>query len=1260
MQFVKNGPNVPEKLLQAHEEGKVVFFCGAGISFPAKLPGFGSLVWNLYEKMGVMPNDVQLQALKSSQFDTAVSLLEAVKSTNEWRHDVRKAMADLLKPDYKSSKATSTHEALLQLATTNENKVRLITTNFDRIFQKVKEETKLDFSSYKAPLLPVPKNRWDGLVYLHGLLPEEINGFDLDHLVVSSGDFGLAYLTERWAARFVSELFRSYTVCFVGYSLNDPVLRYMMDALAADRLLGESPPEMYAFGNYKASKNGREGYEKEEQYWLAKNVTPILYKNYRNHYYLHETLAKWSETYRDGLSGKEQIVVTTAFSNPSNSDLHNDIATRLAWALSDPTGIPAKKFSNLNPTPSLDWLEVLNSIKLKREDLSRFGIPESDFQEDYNFSLFNRPAPSHLSPNMTLANPANINSNWDKVMEGLGNWVTRHLNNPELVLFILKHGSVLNSQLLWKVTREIENQREKANDAEYFDKLKTQSPSAVISEHMFKVWSLVLNGYCDRSTNSLDLYSWGDKYKYSSLTISLKKELRSILSPKISFRKPYESSLRDSKKGIKGLLEWDVNLAASFVHSSISELEKIPNWKIDISLLLPDFYALLLETMELMEELGDVEEFQDYSYIHHPSIKQHPQNRDFNDWTALIDLLRDSWLSLKDRDGDSACNAVITWWRTPYPVFKRMALFAAAESDLISIKLINLWLMENDSRWLWNTATHREVFQLIPVLVEKMEDIELYELLANICKGPERKWFKDDLSDDDFCKIKDREVWSRLEKCIQSGAIFNDETATFYQSLKGKYPQWELRPEEKDEFPFWMGDGDDLIESVSSPTDQDELAEWLKKFPEHDRWDQDDWPLRCKSDFRASSYALKSLLNQDIWIPERWREALHVWTEDEALSKKARRYLLACIFEITPEKLVDISWNLSSWLKGLQKGNQISSERFLLYFDLLIELPYQFNIDDVNDPLTSAINHPVGILTESLFLWWYGQKPIDNEGGQEQLKVRLNRICESNEPSMYLGKVIAATNMLSLYRVDPGWTSEKLLPWLDWENSELANMSWQAYLWSPRLHKAFLVQVKRNLLDTARHYESLGELKEQYARFITSISLQSYGEFKASELASVFDNLPSTALIHVASTLNDGMSGSGDKYSEYWEHRIKQFLRKAWPKNVEISDMTVNQLALLCINTKLHFEEAFGLLKHSLREYDDTEYLVRQLNNSEVIGSFPRLSLEFLNLVIAEPRFRAPSKLGECLSKIIDLEPELESAQAYRRLITIVRQHENE
>jgi hypothetical protein len=63
-------------------------------------------------------------------------------------------------------------------------------------------------------------------------LPRDNDVGALNNLVLSSGDFGLAYLTERWASRFVAELFRTYITCFVGYSIDDPVLRYMVDALS--------------------------------------------------------------------------------------------------------------------------------------------------------------------------------------------------------------------------------------------------------------------------------------------------------------------------------------------------------------------------------------------------------------------------------------------------------------------------------------------------------------------------------------------------------------------------------------------------------------------------------------------------------------------------------------------------------------------------------------------------------------------------------------------------------------------------------------------------------------------------------------------------------------------------------------------------------------------------------------------------------------------------------------------------------------------
>lgn len=223
MQFVRQGPDIPERLLQAHEDGRVVFFCGAGISYPARLPGFAGLVAKVYKALAATPNAVQQAAIKVEQFDTAIGLLEA--DIVGGRETVRRTLAGILTPDLSAPNATATHEALLTLSKCRNGHTRLITTNFDRLFEEVIAVKSLPIKQFQAPLLPVPKNRWDGLVYLHGLLGTTPTANELDRLVVSSGDFGLAYLTERWAARFVSELLRNYTVCFVGYSINDPVLR---------------------------------------------------------------------------------------------------------------------------------------------------------------------------------------------------------------------------------------------------------------------------------------------------------------------------------------------------------------------------------------------------------------------------------------------------------------------------------------------------------------------------------------------------------------------------------------------------------------------------------------------------------------------------------------------------------------------------------------------------------------------------------------------------------------------------------------------------------------------------------------------------------------------------------------------------------------------------------------------------------------------------------------------------------------------------
>ena len=239
-ELVAGGPPIPVRLLNELDSGKVVFFCGAGISADpgSELPGFERLIEHVYTANRMAPDSVESEDLdlleeqdrsrRQPKFDKALGLLERPErlGAQALRQSV---MERLSRPP---TGPLIVHEALIALSR-RERGVRLITTNFDnRFVQAGLEEEFID----AAPKLPVPKpHNWSSLVHLHGRIVANDDG---SGLVLTAADFGRAYLTERWAARFVSELFREFTVVFVGYSVGDPVMSYMVDTLAAERAKG--------------------------------------------------------------------------------------------------------------------------------------------------------------------------------------------------------------------------------------------------------------------------------------------------------------------------------------------------------------------------------------------------------------------------------------------------------------------------------------------------------------------------------------------------------------------------------------------------------------------------------------------------------------------------------------------------------------------------------------------------------------------------------------------------------------------------------------------------------------------------------------------------------------------------------------------------------------------------------------------------------------------------------------------------------------
>ena len=102
--FVSNGPDIPERLLWRHEEGKVVFFCGAGISYSAGLPDFKGLVEQIYDNLGATRNPIEEKAFANFQYDATLDLLE--RRIPGSRQAVLSALAKVLKPKWRRKGAT--------------------------------------------------------------------------------------------------------------------------------------------------------------------------------------------------------------------------------------------------------------------------------------------------------------------------------------------------------------------------------------------------------------------------------------------------------------------------------------------------------------------------------------------------------------------------------------------------------------------------------------------------------------------------------------------------------------------------------------------------------------------------------------------------------------------------------------------------------------------------------------------------------------------------------------------------------------------------------------------------------------------------------------------------------------------------------------------------------------------------------------------------------------------------------------------------
>lgn len=327
MRLVPDGPDIPNALIAEQQRGNVLFVCGAGVSMAAGLPSFKALVKGVYHRLGEdwEPHPAEHAIMSdggrlAGQYDRVLRILERrlnasdVRNSRGMRQRIRKAVEEELKP--KPSSNLSHHLALLELSAGGDGGRRLLTTNFDTLFERGwVENTGTQLLSHAGPAMPRQgTGAFEGVLHLHGRIEDRDLNLDGTDLVLTSAEFGDAYLRSGWATRYVYDLARACSLVLFGYSADDPPMRYLLEVLEDDRARYPDLKPVYAFAH---SPDGDERLERE--LWRAKGIEAIPYRTTSgsDHDSLYATLQEWRRYAADPTAWRERRLREIFATNPA-------------------------------------------------------------------------------------------------------------------------------------------------------------------------------------------------------------------------------------------------------------------------------------------------------------------------------------------------------------------------------------------------------------------------------------------------------------------------------------------------------------------------------------------------------------------------------------------------------------------------------------------------------------------------------------------------------------------------------------------------------------------------------------------------------------------------------------------------------------------------------------------------------------------------------------------------------------------------------
>lgn len=381
---------IPERLLLAHARGKVLFIAGAGVSQPASLPDFRELVLRVYARLDTavhavisaipltahnqwepdLSNLTNQQAAEVKRFingdyDVVLGMLERrMDGKSHGRSRVRQVVANELRdPEVKPARI---HRTLMRLANRGAA-ITIATTNYELLLENAAKRIHPAVQTYALGGIRRPGHTEDfaGVLHIHGVLDR--NPARSSDLVLTDQDFGEFYLRRRVVPDFIYDAARLFNLVLVGYSANDPPMRYLLNAVAADGSRFGDLKERFSF----VGTNPPDPVALED--WKGRGITPIPYDASNDHLALLDTLERWAAL--SAINGKRTLVdaevkrivrTNRGTATDADRDLFDHLIRR-----GDPNERVRLSALASKQKADLSWLDAINEITAEISQESR-------------------------------------------------------------------------------------------------------------------------------------------------------------------------------------------------------------------------------------------------------------------------------------------------------------------------------------------------------------------------------------------------------------------------------------------------------------------------------------------------------------------------------------------------------------------------------------------------------------------------------------------------------------------------------------------------------------------------------------------------------------------------------------------------------------------------------------------------------------------------------------------------------------------------